>query len=69
MLQVIDNSVMLEMKPVSVSEVCSVLCTFSEKTFAPISWACKKQTAVSHSSKEAKVISLDSGLRMEGYCE
>ena len=28
--------------------------------------ACKKQTAVSHSSKEAEVTSWDSGLRMEG---
>lgn len=27
---------------------------------------CKKQTAVSHSSAEAEVISLDAGLRMEG---
>ena len=27
---------------------------------------CKKQTALSHSSAEAEVISLDAGLRMEG---
>ena len=27
---------------------------------------CKKQTAVSHSSAEAEVISLDAGLRLEG---
>ena len=32
----------------------------------PISWVCKKQTAVSHSSMEAEVISLDAGFRMEG---
>ena len=35
-------------------------------TFAPISWFCKKQTAVSHSSSEAEVIALDAGMRMEG---
>ena len=32
----------------------------------PISWMCKKQTSVSHSSKEAEVISLDGCLRMDG---
>ena len=31
-----------------------------------ISWACKKQTAVSHNSTDAEVISLDTGPRMEG---
>ena len=31
----------------------------------PISWTCKKQTSVSHSSAEAEVISLVAGLRME----
>ena len=35
-------------------------------TFVPISWMCKKQTSVSHSSTEAEVISLDAGLRMDG---
>ena len=29
-------------------------------------WNCKKQTAVSHSSTEAKTVSLDAGLRLEG---
>ena len=37
---------------------------FGDHAFVPISWACKKQTAVSHST-EAKVISLDTGLRTE----
>ena len=41
-----------------------VLCTCGDQTFAPTSWACKKQTAVSHGT-EAEVISLDTGLRME----
>ena len=27
---------------------------------------CKKQTAVSHSSTESEIISLDTGLRMDG---
>ena len=35
-------------------------------TLAPISWACKKQGAVSHSSTEAEIITLDFALRMEG---
>ena len=34
--------------------------------FVPISWMCKKQTSVSHSSTEAELISLDAGLRMDG---
>ena len=33
--------------------------------FVPISWVCQKQTAVSHSSTEAEVISSDAGLRVE----
>ena len=35
-------------------------------TFVPITWICKKQGAVSHSSSEAEVISLDTGIRLEG---
>ena len=31
-----------------------------------ISWMCKKQTAVSHSSTEPEIISLDTGLRLDG---
>ena len=34
--------------------------------FVPISWMCKKQTAVSHSSTESEIISLDTGLRLDG---
>ena len=34
------------------------LCTFGSHTFVPISWMCKKQTAVSHSSTESEIISL-----------
>ena len=35
------------------------------QTFVPISWLCKKQFAVSHSTTEAETISLDAGLRLE----
>ena len=42
------------------------LCIFESHTFVPISWMCKKQTTVSHSSTESEIISLDAGLRMDG---
>ena len=41
------------------------MCVFGSHTFVPISWMCKKQTAVSHSSTESEVISLDTGLRLD----
>ena len=40
------------------------LCIFGSHTFVPRSWMCKKQTAVSHSSTESEIISLDTGLRL-----
>ena len=42
------------------------LCIFGSHTFLPISWMCKKQTSVSHSSTESEIISLDTGLRLDG---
>ena len=42
------------------------LCVFGSHTFVPIIWMCKKQTAVSHSSTESEIISLDTGLRLDG---
>ena len=42
------------------------LCIFGSHTFVPISWMCKKQTSVSHSSTESEIVSLDAGLRMDG---
>ena len=42
------------------------LCVFGSHTFVPISWMCKKQIAVSHSSTESEIISLDTGLRLGG---
>ena len=44
----------------------ATLCFFGSHTFVPISWMCKKQTSVSHSSTELDIISLDAGLRMDG---
>ena len=42
------------------------LCVFGSHTFVPISWMCKKQNSVSHSSTESEIISLDAGLRLDG---
>ena len=43
-----------------------MLCIFLPHTLVPLTWACKELAAVSHSSTEAEIISLDAGLRMEG---
>ena len=42
------------------------MCLFGSKAFVPLTWFCKKQTAVSHSSTEAEFIALDASLRLEG---
>ena len=42
------------------------VCDFGSHTFVPISWMCKKQTSVSHSSTESEIISLDAGFRLDG---
>ena len=42
------------------------VCVLGSHTFVPISWMCKRQTAVSHSSTESEIISLDTGLRLDG---
>lgn len=42
------------------------LCLVGPNTFVPITWLCKKQGAVSHSSSEAEVIALDTCVRIEG---
>ena len=42
------------------------ICVFGSHTFVPMSWMCNKQTAVSHSSTEAEIIPLDTGLRLGG---
>ena len=43
----------------------TLLCIFGRQKFVPISWMFKKQTSVSHSSTEAELISLDTGLRID----
>ena len=42
------------------------LCVFGGHTFVPTSWMYTKQTAVSYSSTESEIISLDTGLRLDG---
>ena len=42
------------------------LCFFGSHTLVPTSWMCEKQTAVSHSSTESEIISLEAGLRLDG---
>ena len=42
------------------------MCIFGSHTYVPISWMCKKQTSVSHSSTESEIISFDAGLRLDG---
>ena len=50
----------------STSTSGGTLCIFGNHTFVPISWMCKKQTSVSHSSTESEIISLNAGLRLDG---
>ena len=42
------------------------LCDFGSHAFVPLSWMCQKQTSVFHSSTESEIISLDTGLRLDG---
>ena len=44
-----------------------ILCIVGSHTLVPTSCMCKKQTCVSQSSTESEVISLDAGLRMDGF--
>ena len=41
-------------------------CVLGDRAIAPMSWTCKKQSVVSHSSAETRVISLGAGVRLEG---
>ena len=50
----------------SKSTLGGALCIFGSRTFVAVSWMCKKQTSVSHSSTESEIISLDACLRMDG---
>ena len=42
------------------------LCVLGCHTFVLISWMCKKQTSLSHSSTESEIIFLDAGLSLDG---
>ena len=47
--------------------VCKHLCMWcGTRREGRASWMCQKQTAVSHSSTESEIISLDTGLRLHG---
>ena len=50
----------------SKSTSAGTLCVLGSRTFVPMSWKCKKQTSVSHSSTESEIIFLDTGLRLDG---
>ena len=41
--------------------------SLGSRTFVTMSWLCKKRTSVSHNSTESETISLDAGLRMDGW--
>jgi len=44
----------------------ALMCLMGPNTYVPLSWICKKQGAISHSSTEAEIIALELGLRSEG---
>ena len=50
----------------SKSTTGAFIALFGPRTWVPITWMCKKQGAVSHSSTEAEVIALDAAVRLEG---
>ena len=59
----LTSRVILKIRNPLLEENCAF---FGSHTFVPISWMCKKQTAVSHSSTESEIISLDTGLKLDG---
>ena len=48
------------------STSANIMFLMGPRTCVPISWMCKKQGAVSHSSTEAETIALDAAVRMDG---
>ena len=50
----------------SKSNSSGVLCIFGSRTVVPVSWMCREQTSVSHSSTGSEIISLGAGLRVDG---
>ena len=51
----------------SKSTTGAILCLIGPRTFVTLCWICKKPGAVSHSSTEAEVISLDTTTRLERH--
>ena len=49
----------------SKSTSASIQCLIGPRTFVPLTWMCKKQECVSHSSTEAEVVALEMAVRME----
>ena len=45
----------------------AIIYLLGPNTCVPLAWVCKKQGAVSHSSTEAEIISLEMAIRMVGY--
>ena len=43
------------------------MCFWKPYIGTTISWTCKKQTSVSHNSTESEIISLDAGLKLDGF--
>ena len=43
-----------------------VLCVFASHTFVPMSWMCKKHTAVSHSGAESEIVPMYAGMGGDG---
>ena len=50
----------------SKSCIGTVLSIVGPRTNIPLTWLCKKQTAVSHSSTESEIVALDTSIRVEG---
>ena len=53
-------------KTLTSREILKIQNPLLEPYIFPISWMCKTQTSVSHSSTESEIISLDAGLRLYG---
>ena len=66
-LGLFQDSDFAEYLKASYSTSGGTLCIFGSQTFVPISWTCKKQTSVSHSSTESEIISLDVELRLDSF--
>ena len=57
----------IKLKIANLANSGGVLCVFGSHKCLPISWMCRKQTAVSHGSAESEIISPDAVLRKMVY--